>query len=362
MKHTSLNLLHKELQAKMTEFAGYEMPLYYLSIIKEHLNVRNKVGIFDVSHMGDIIVSGADAEDYLFYLFSTNIKNMKQGQARYTCFLNEKGLMIDDTIVTKLEDDKFLVVPNAANIDKILNWMKKNTKKFDVEIINLSEKISCIALQGPFSANLIKQLFDVDLKSFEVSYQTYDHESQTNEIFNKENTILLSKTGYTGEKGYEIIISNSGAEKLWGKLMEIGKEYEIMPCGLGSRDTLRMEKGYLLSGQDFKEDRTPVEAGISWTISWEHEFIGKNAILNKKPEEIFRGFIMQENGFPRHGCEIYNGNEKVGIITSGGISPVLNCGIGLGYIKKENAETGNIVEIDIRGKRKKIKVSKPKMV
>jgi aminomethyltransferase len=362
MKYTSLHPIHKKMQAKMTNFAGFEMPLYYSSIIKEHLNVRKNVGIFDVSHMGDIIVSGKEAKEYLSYLFPASIWKMKTGQAKYTCFLNKNGLIIDDTIVTKLEEEKYLIVPNASNTDKILNWMNNQTKKYDVNITDISNNISCIAVQGPSSPDLIKHLFNYNLKSFEVSYHNYEHESQINKLFKEKNMILLSKTGYTGEKGFEIMVNNSGAEKIWLELMTLGKEYEIMACGLGSRDTLRMEKGFLLSGQDFKEDRTPTEAGISWTISWEHDFIGKNALSNHQPEEIFMGFIMQEKGLPRHGCEIYSGHEKIGIITSGTISPILNCGIGLGYIKKEYAEFGRIVEIEIRGKRIKSKISKPKMI
>ncbi len=340
---------HIKMKATMVDFHGWDMPLYYESIIKEHLYVRGKCGIFDVSHMGDIFITGVGAEDTLMNLLPTDISKMKDGDCIYSAFLNENGNMIDDTIIYKFSEGKFLCVPNASTTEIILEHIIKN-KKPVTEVINSSNDLSCIAIQGKASEDILSKLgfeFPEFLKFYE------------------KDGMIISGTGYTGEKGCEIILKNKDTVETWKKFISFLDEIEAGPCGLGSRDTLRMEKGMLLSGQDFNSDRNPYESSISFIVNLNHEFIGKDILLTKtNPEFIFRGIIMDlNNTFPRHGNKIYNNDGgEIGIVTSGSISPILRKGIALGYMEKKYSKQETEILVEIRNKKFSGKVSKPRIV
>ena len=369
MKITALHDIHVKMGAKMTEFAGFHMPLWYKGIIEEHLAVRKAVGVFDVSHMGDIIVEGEDSTNFLSYILPSDFSKVEVGKAVYTAFINHKGILIDDTIVTKLED-KYLVVPNAATSELIYHWMFSLSGGYDVDIKNVSSQFSSIAVQGPHAEKVLQEIVEEDLSKLSFFNATFvnikDIKIKRNDL--SGDKAFLSRTGYTGEDGFEFVIPNENIEDLWKLVLEKGEKYGIEPCGLGARDTLRLEKGFLLSGQDFhphNEPRTPLEAGISWIIDWDHEFLGRDTLLKMKEEkkyDLFRGVILQGRGIPRHGYSIYKDDEKIGYITSGTMSPVLNTGIGLGYIKRPYIKVGTEVYVDIRGRKVKAVISKPRMV
>jgi len=366
VKKTPLYDEHIKLEAKMIEFAGFSMPLEYSGIIDEHLTVRNKVGIFDVSHMGDIIIEGEDSEKFLNYLLPTKVSDMKNLEAKYSAYLNEKGIMLDDTIVYKVNRNKFLLVPNAATEEKIYNWVKEKSIGYNIKIYDRTLLYSSIAVQGPLAVKVMNKLTNYDyikMNNFTFDFINFNNIETRGDNFLPYNKIMISRTGYTGEDGFELIFPNEYAINIWNDLIDYGKEYGLKPCGLGARDTLRMEKGMLLSGTDFNMDRTPIEAAISWIINYDHDFIGKEALLKIKntDHEIFRGFKMIDTGIPRHGFKIYKNDIMVGTITSGTMSPVLKIGIGLGYVKKE-IKPGDIVQIDIRGKKLKAEVTKPKII
>ncbi|AGB04459.1 glycine cleavage system T protein [Aciduliprofundum sp. MAR08-339] len=370
MKYTALHDVHVKMGAKMTEFGGYHMPLWYTSIIDEHKAVRESVGMFDVSHMGDILVEGPDATEFLSYVLPTDFSKVKVMKASYTAFMNHRGVLIDDTIVTKLGDDSYLLVPNAATAEQIYHFIYSMAGGYDVEIKNLTQKLSCIAVQGRNAQNTLQKLTDYDLGSigfFEAAYiDLKGVDIKENELAGKR--VFISRTGYTGEDGFEIVLPNENAEEVWYKILGAGEGYGIKPCGLGARDTLRMEKGFLLSGQDFHplhEPRTPLEAGISWIIDWDHEFIGKERLAKMKAEkkyDLFRGILLRGRGIPRHGYEIYKDGEKIGYLTSGTMSPILNVGIGLGYVKRPYIKVGTEVQVNIRGRMVPAEIRKPKLV
>ena len=344
----------------MVDFHGWEMPIEYSKIIDEHVAVRNSAGIFDVSHMGDIIISGLDVNDFIDHIFPTDITSMEPGHCIYTAFLNDEASIIDDTIIYKINEKKYFFVPNAANIDIIFNWLKKNSSGYDVEIKNVSDEIACIALQGPMYEEALKKIGYKTVPPFTFSYE----KSRFKNAITGGNDIIISGTGYTGEKGVEIICSSDEAVEIWINLNEALKPINGKPCGLGCRDTLRMEKGMLLSGVDFNNDKTPYECSISFIITNKKDFIGKKKLEERKLDDndIFRGFISQDRSIPRSGFAIYHNDTQVGNITSGTFSPVLQKSIALGYIKKDSSKPGNEVFIDIRGKKVKATVSRPKIV
>lgn len=366
VKKTPLYDEHVKLGAKMIEFAGFSMPLEYTGIVDEHLTVRKNVGIFDVSHMGDIVIEGEDAEKYLDYLLPTKVSDMEELEAKYSAYLNERGIMLDDTIVYKVNKNKFLLVPNAATEEKIYNWIKEKSIGYNIKIYDRTLIYSSIAVQGPKAVNLMNKLTNYDyskMNSFTFDFINFNNIETRGDNFLPYNKIMVSRTGYTGEDGFELIFPNEYAIDIWNDLIDYGKEFGLKPCGLGARDTLRLEKGMLLSGTDFNMDRTPIEASISWIVNYDHDFIGKDALLKIKStdHEIFRGFKMIDQGIPRHGYKVFKDEKVVGTITSGTMSPILKIGIGLGYVKKE-IKLGDKVEIEIRGKKLKAEVTKPKIV
>ncbi len=360
MRRTALYERHLEAGAKMTEFGGWEMPLQYTRIMDEHMAVRNHAGIFDVSHMGDVVIKGKDSVKFVDYILPTKASDLQPGKCVYTAFLDENGYIIDDTIIYRTGEREFFFVPNAGPTEDIIKWIEENRKGFEITVENYSYDMSSIALQGPDSEKILNKMGLKLPEPFTFYYSEIGH----NNPMTGKNNMIISGTGYTGESGIEFILPNSYANDLWKILMGYMSEFNGLPCGLGARDTLRMEKGMLLSGHDFNRNRTPYECSISFIMNEDHEFIGREKVLENKEKSSlrFRGFIMDEKGIPREECKIFHGDNEVGEITSGTLSPVLKKGIGLGFIDKKYMKSGTEVEIDIRGKIFKATLSRPKMV
>jgi aminomethyltransferase len=345
------------LNAKMVDFHGWDMPIQFSGIIEEHRHVRSRAGLFDVSHMGDITIEGRDAQEFLTYLFPTDIIKEPIGKAIYSAYLNQEANMIDDTIIYKEEENKYLVVPNAATIGKVYNWIMANRKSYDVKITNLSDRMSCLALQGPMVPEVMKDIFP---EANKLGHFTFVNASDRFPERGLETATVVGRTGYTGEDGFEFVVPNKYSVALW---REILSNPLVKPIGLGARDTLRMEKGFLLSGQDFDENRNPIEAGISWIIGWDHDFIGKKKLLEKKASirERFRGVVASDRIVPRTGSILKKGDEVIGTLTSGSFSPSLSKGIGLGYVKLD-VEPESEITIQTRNTEGKGILRKPRMV
>lgn len=345
-KQTFLHDKHIELGARMVDFAGWDMPVQYSSIIEEHKTVRENVGLFDVSHMGEMIVQGKDALPYLNKLVPQEISKLVDLKAVYCQLTNKNGGIIDDLIIYKLEDNKYLIIANASRIDEDLNWMVRNKIGFDVDIINESHNYSLLAVQGPKACDLIRSLGVEELPPF--------FTIKRGELFNIN--LWISRTGYTGEDGVEILVKNEFSEYLWDKLLEAGKEFGIKPIGLGARDTLRLEAALHLYGNDLDENTTPVEAGLAWSVAKDKQadYNGKQRILEQIKDGINKkliGFRMLDRNIARHGYDVYYNNEKIGQVTSGGISPIRGENIGLAYIKNlDNLSVGSTIQIMVREK------------
>jgi len=358
MRRTQLYEIHKK-TAKMTEFAGFEMPLWYKGITEEHLAVRNNVGIFDVSHMGRVIITGKDAASFLNYVITNDVTALKPNSALYSVMCNENGGIIDDFVVSCLEEEKFLLVPNATNREKDFNWLVKKAKDFNVKIEDISDKAAMFAVQGPNAEKTLQKICTTDLSKIE-RFKCTPAKLADMDVF-------LSRTGYTGEDGFEVYVWNAPLDKpdnaihVWNAILEAGKPYGIEPCGLGARDTLRLEAGLCLYGNDIDENTTPLEARLGFVVKFQKDnFIGKNALLKQKEEGVKRrrvGLQMVEQGIPRQGYKIYSEKgENIGQVTSGTFSPLLKCGIAMAYIQTQQAQEGNIVNIEIRGKMAKAKI------
>ncbi len=355
MKYTKLNSVHKNLNAKLVEFAGFEMPVYYSSIIEEHLAVRNSVGIFDVSHMGEIFIKGDDALKFVQKITINDASKLKYGKAQYSAMCYENGGIVDDLLVYRLNDG-FMLVVNASNKDKDFEWMKKNISEERVELYDKSDDYTLIAVQGPKSAETLKRLVDFDI--FELKYYSFV-EGKILDI-----PALISRTGYTGELGYEIYFEGDEnlATKIWNSILDEGRKFDIKCCGLGARDSLRLEMGYCLYGNDIDENTNPIEAGLSWILKFDKgNFIGRDSLQKIKQEGVKRelkGFELLEKGIPRHGNQIFFDGKKIGFVTSGTLSPSLNKPIGLGYFAVNSLKDDSVFEIDNRGRRLKAKLTK----
>ena len=355
MKNIPLEQVHIALGARMVDYAGFNMPVEYSGVIKEHMAVREKAGLFDVSHMGEFIVEGDAAEVFLQYITTNDISKITIGKAQYNCLPNEKGGIVDDLIIYRLADKKYMAIVNAANIDKDWNWFNKHNK-FDAKLKNISESTALLALQGKDAVAILDVLTEADLKSLK-SF----HFVETT-VAGCRN-VLIAATGYTGAGGFEICCAASDAEKIWNAIMHEGEKYGLMPIGLAARDTLRLEMGYCLYGNDIDDTTSPLEAGLGWITKFDKpsDFILKDFLLTQKESGLSKkliGIELQERGIPRHGYEIYNQKEeKIGVVTSGTQSPVLQKGIGMAYIKINEATVGNIVEIAIRNRKLKAKVT-----
>lgn len=358
MKITAFNQIHKDLGAKMVPYAGFEMPVQYAGVNQEHLIVRNGVGVFDVSHMGQFFIKGPEALELLQYIGSNDASKVKIGQAQYTCLTNEKGGIVDDLIIYRMSQDEWMLVVNASNIDKDWEWINKHNK-FEVEIENRSDQLSLLAIQGPKAIEAMQSLTDVNLA--EIPFYNFKVAE-----FAGAKDVIISATGYTGSGGFEIYFDNQYAEMMWEKVMEAGKDFGIEPCGLAARDTLRLEKGFCLYGNEINEDISPLEAGLGWITKLNKDFIGKDVIAQQKENGIEKkliGFKLIERGIPRQDYKILDENEnEIGVVTSGTQSPVLKEGIGMGYVKTDLAEVGIQILIQVRNKTIKAEIVKTPFV
>ena len=356
MKKTALNAIHHELGAKMVEFAGYEMPIQYRGIRDEHRRVRETVGVFDVSHMGEIEIRGDNALDMVQKITINDASVLEVGQVQYSAMCYEDGGIVDDLLVYRFTDHYLLVV-NASNKDKDLEWIIKN--KIDgCEIKDTSDQITQIAVQGKNAEATLQKITSIDLS--EIKYYWFAEDNLAGA------PMLISRTGYTGEPGFELYFENKYAEQVWQKVFDAGKEFDIEPIGLGARDSLRLEKKMCLYGNDIDQTTNPIEATLGWITKLDAgDFIGKDAILKIKEEGIKRklvAFVLIESGFPRKDYEIFKQGEQIGHVTSGTVSPILEKGIGLGYVKKEHSKIDTDIEIKVRNKFIPAKIIKPPFV
>jgi len=348
MKNTALTHKHKELGAKIVEFAGYNMPIEYSGLKDEHITVREKVGIFDVSHMGEFWIKGPNAYDLIQKISANDAAKLKPGKAHYTCLPNGKGGLVDDFLVYQYDEEKYMAVVNAANMEKDWNWFQKQNT-MGAEIEDASDQMSLLAVQGPKALATLEKLTDENLAEMK------PFRFKVGKVAGAEN-VIISSTGYTGEHGFELYADNSVAEQIWDAVLEAGKEFGIKPIGLGARDTLRLEAGLCLYGNDIDETTSPIEAGLSWVVKFKDykDFIDKDYLWKQKQEGVSKKlvpFVMQEKGIPRQHYEIVNKNEeKIGEVTSGTMSPMMNKGIGMGYVKPEYAEKGTEIYIKVRKK------------
>lgn len=358
MNRTALFNKHVSLGAKMVPFAGFEMPVQYSGLIDEHFAVREKVGIFDVSHMGQFFVEGKGALELLQFVTTNNVANLVNGQAQYSCLPNENGGIVDDLIVYKMNDEKYFVVVNASNIQKDWDHICKHNA-FDAKMTNASDEMSLLAIQGPKATETLQKLTSVNLS--EIPYYHFT----VGEVSGVED-VIISNTGYTGSGGFEIYFKNEDAEKLWDDLTTAGEEFGLLPCGLGARDTLRLEKGFCLYGNDIDDSTSPMEAGLGWITKFDKEFISKETFEQQKAEGVNRklvAFEMQEKAIPRHDYPIVDAEGKtIGKVTSGTMSPMKKVGIGLAYVDKPLNKLGSEIFVQIRNKNIPAKVVKAPFV
>jgi aminomethyltransferase len=354
LKHVPLNGIHEKLNAKMVPFAGYNMPVRYSSDLEEHNTVRNGVGVFDVSHMGEFTLKGPGALDLIQRVTSNDASKLINGQAQYTCLPNETGGIVDDLLVYKIKDQDYLLVVNASNIEKDWNWISRyNTS--GVEMRNISDDTCLFAVQGPLAKGVLQKLTSVDLSA--IPYYHFVISELAGEM-----NVIISHTGYTGAGGFEIYVGNQSAEKVWNAIFDAGKDAGIKPIGLGARDTLRLEMGFCLYGNDIDDSTSPLEAGLGWITKFTKIFTNSAALKKQKEEGVKRklvGFTMMEKGIPRHDYPIKDAaGNVIGRVTSGSISPASGTGIGLGYVTIENASPETSIYISVRDKNLKAKVQK----
>ncbi len=354
MKNTALTQTHITLGAKMVPFAGYNMPVSYSGLNDEHANVRNAVGVFDVSHMGEFILKGDNALKLIQKVTSNDASVLTDGKAQYSCLPNEKGGIVDDLLVYRIDEKTYMLVVNASNIEKDWNWIT-NQDTFGVEMHNISEKTSLLAIQGPQATATLQKLTSVNLS--EIPYYSF-----AKGTFCGVENVIISNTGYTGAGGFEIYFENEDADKIWSAIFEAGQEFGIKPIGLGARDTLRLEMGFCLYGNDIDDTTSPIEAGLGWITKFTKEFTNRAAIEKQKTEGVAKklvGFEMIERGIPRHDYQIADANGTIiGKVTSGTQSPSLNIGLGMGYVNTEYSKAGTEIFILIRDKAIKAKVCK----
>jgi aminomethyltransferase len=346
LRRTALYSNHKALGARLVDFHGWELPIQYESILKEHQAVRTLCGLFDVSHMGQVWVTGKDALNFLQKVNANDISKIKPGKAIYSHLPNEKGGVVDDVIVSCLAPDRYLVVVNAATADKDFAWFQKQAKGMKVELKNDSDRYGMIAVQGPRAAELVaaEYPFAAQLPRFGAcELKIFDQES------------VITRTGYTGEDGFEFIVPNEMISRLWDNLLLKGRSLGAVPCGLGARDTLRLEAGYLLYGQDLDDEHSTLEANYGWVLKIDKgDFIGKAALQDQLKHGIKRrltGLRLTERGVPRPGCAVYLEGEKIGTLCSATFSPTLQAGIGVGYFDRPDLKPGAPVEVELHGRR-----------
>ncbi len=357
MKNTPFTEKHKALGAKMAEFAGYYMPISYTGINDEHATVRNNAGVFDVSHMGEFLLKGENALELIQRVTTNDAGKLTAGKAQYSCLTNESGGIVDDIIVYCIEANKtYMIVVNASNTNTDWNWITRfNTN--NVEMHNISDKTCLLAIQGPNAAQILHPLTEIDLLN--LKYYTF-----VKGTFAGVENVLVSATGYTGSGGVEIYFEdkNGNADKIWNAIFEVGKPQGLKPIGLGARDTLRLEMGYCLYGNDIDDSTSPLEGGLGWIIKFNKDFTAKEILERQKAEGVSRkliGFEMVDKGIPRHGYEITDENSnKIGEVTSGTQSPSLGKAIGLGYVSKDHSSIGSKIYIKVREKKLEAEVVK----
>lgn len=345
MKRTPLYEVHKESGARIIDFAGWEMPLSYSGVMDEHETVRTAAGLFDISHMGRLVFQGPQAEDGLQQLVTRDLRKLSPGSACYSLLCNAKGGILDDIVIYKKAPNDFMMVVNASNHDKILNWCQKSLLKAkigsQIQIQDRTEVLAMLALQGPLTMEILGQQDALKPWRF-LSTNLQDQ------------AVMMARTGYTGEPGVEIFVEAPSAVRLWEGLMNVGVPLGLKPVGLGARDTLRLEMGYALYGNDIDEQTTPLEADLGWVVDFDKpDFIGKEALLGQRRKGVERkliGFGLMQPGVPRRGYKIYSNGKQIGTVTSGNISPTLNKGIGMGYVQVAYAGLDAEILIEIRGK------------
>ena len=349
MKKTPLYDLHVNYGAKLVDFAGFLMPIQYEGVSVEHNCVKNNVGVFDVSHMGEFLIYGKKSESFLQSVLSNDISILRPGQAQYNCLPNDNGGIVDDLILYKLDINKYMLVVNASNIEKNIDFLSSKNKNM-VNIDNLSDVYSLISVQGPNSLNVLEKVFELELVNLKYYY------------FLKNRDIIISNTGYTGCGGYEIYCKNEDAVSLWDNIFEAGSEFNIKPIGLAARDTLRLEMGFCLYGNELNDETSPIEAGLSWITKTNKIFTSSSLFKRQKDDGVNKkliGFEMLEKAIPRNGYTIYSFDKrKIGIVTSGTMSPSLKKGIGLGYVKSSFSNLNDKIFIEIRGNMKQALIVK----
>jgi aminomethyltransferase len=347
LKRTPLYEAHVEAGAKLVDFAGWEMPVSYDGIREEHLRVRSSCGVFDVSHMGEIETEGPQALELLQRLLSNDVSKIQIGGAQYSCLCREDGGVLDDLFTYRLGEDRYLTVTNAANHERDFEWFEAHAVEFEAEVRDRIEAYAMLAVQGPAARQIVQRITDGELPA----------RFKTAELPVSDCATLICGTGYTGEDGVELLMSPGDAATVWAALIDGGAG----PAGLGARDTLRLEVNYCLYGNDLTEERTPIEAGLGWCVKEDTGFVGCEAcrkVREQGPAEILRPFVITGSGIPRQGNPIVSGDETVGEVTSGTLSPSLEVGIGMGYLRSDLAEPGTEVEIDVRGKRRPAAIRK----
>jgi len=355
MKTTALTDVHIGLGAKMVEFAGYNMPVMYAGINNEHFAVRNGVGVFDVSHMGEFLLEGPNALDLIQRVTTNDASRLTDGKAQYSCLPNGKGGIVDDLLVYKMADEKYLLVVNASNMQKDWDWINQHNTG-GVKMTDISDQTSLLAVQGPKAMTTLQKLTDVDLA--QIPYYSF-----TTGILAGVKDVIISNTGYTGAGGFELYVPNEHAKTVWDAVFAAGHEFNIQPIGLGARDTLRLEKGFCLYGNDIDDTTSPLEAGLGWITKLDKgDFVDKEAIAQLKAEGVKRklvGFEMVDKGIPRHDYAVINeSGEPIGKVTSGTQSPTLGRAIGLAYVPTELSKPGSQILIDVRGRTLKAEVVK----
>ena len=345
MKNTALTATHKSLGAKMVPFAGYNMPVSYEGVNAEHETVRNGVGVFDVSHMGEFLISGSTALDLIQKVSSNDATKLTIGRAQYSCLPNETGGIVDDLIIYKIKEEQYLLVVNASNIEKDWNHISSYNDEFKADMTNISEGYSLLAIQGPKAVEAMQSLTSVNLADIKFyHFEVAD--------FAGIDNVIISATGYTGSGGFEIYCKNDEVKQIWDKVFEAGADFGIKPIGLAARDTLRLEMGYCLYGNDIDDNTSPLEAGLGWVTKFNKDFVNSAALEKEKqhgPERKLVAFELDERGIPRHGYDIVDGNGKtIGVVTSGTMSPSMGTGIGLGYVLPIFSNVGSKIHIQIR--------------
>lgn len=354
MKNTALTAVHEKLGAKMVPFAGYNMPVQYEGVVAEHQTVRGGVGVFDVSHMGEFIISGPKALDLIQKVTSNDASKLVPGKIQYSCLPNDKGGIVDDLLVYKMNEEEYMLVVNASNIDKDWDWISSHND-MGAEMVNVSDSISLLAVQGPKAAEALQSLTDINLA--DMKYYTYEQGK-----FAGVDNVIVSATGYTGAGGFEIYFPNGVAEDIWNKVLEAGADFDIKPIGLGARDTLRLEMGFCLYGNDIDDQTSPLEAGLGWITKFTKDFINSENLKAQKEAGITRrlvGFELIDRGVPRQGYPIANeAGEEIGVVTSGTMGPSVQKSIGMGYVPVDMKAEDTEIYIVVRKKKLKAKVVK----